>query len=233
MAPVSKCDQQGFGVRRALRCCGTTLIMEAKSKGMFGDAWLFRDCRGAVTTKTGVIKKSKKAYGDRITGHSPRRSGAMFYVRQGLPIQELAFLERWNSSVVLQYAEEALQEKAVQLPQCAPWTPMTLAPLTPAPVTPAIQAVANPGTPAPTPPESQDQSFASVFNKPGDLWVVTKGRGWKNRPKHWITKATWSLPIKAWSTACGWHFASQSADFYFLTGRQVDEPKCNKCSKLW
>ena len=166
--------------------------------------------------KTGVIKKSKKAYGDRITGHSPRRSGAMFYVRQGLPIQELAFLERWNSSVVLQYAEEALQEKAVELPQCAPWTPMTLAPLTPAPVTPAIQAVANPGTPAPTPPESQDQSFASVFNKPGDLWVVTKGRGWKNRPKHWITKATWSLPIKAWSTACGWHFASQSADFYFF-----------------
>ena len=40
----------------------------------------------------------------------------MCYVRAGLPIQELAFLGRWKSNVVLSYAEEALQEKAVELP---------------------------------------------------------------------------------------------------------------------
>ena len=134
--PVSKCDQQGFGVRRTLRCCGATmcldwcpwrlanqLVTESKVKGMFGDAWLFRDFRGATTTKTGVIKKWKKVYGDRTTGHSPRRSGAMFYVRQGLPIQELVFLGRWKSSVVLQYAEETLQEKSGGHPAVHAWHP--------------------------------------------------------------------------------------------------------------
>ena len=40
----------------------------------------------------------------------------MYYVRAGLPIQELAFLRRWKSNVVLQYAEEALQEKAISVP---------------------------------------------------------------------------------------------------------------------
>jgi len=40
----------------------------------------------------------------------------MYYVRAGLPIQELAFLGRWKSNVVLQDADEALQDKAVVVP---------------------------------------------------------------------------------------------------------------------
>ena len=125
------------------------------------------------------------------------------------------------------------KKKVVDIPQCMPGTPMMVAPLTPAPMTPTIQAPVNPGTPAPQLPDAQDQSFASAFNKPRDLWVVTKGRGWKNRPKHWIAKTTWSFAIKVWSAAGGWHFASQSTEFLFLTGKQVDEPKCHKCLKLW
>ena len=40
--------------------------------------------------------------------HSARRSGAMMYMRAGLPLQEVASL--WKSNVVLRYAEEALEE---------------------------------------------------------------------------------------------------------------------------
>lgn len=40
----------------------------------------------------------------------------MYCVRAGLPIQELAFLGRWKSNVALTYAEEALQEQAVFVP---------------------------------------------------------------------------------------------------------------------
>ena len=40
-----------------------------------------------------------------LPGHSARRSGAMMYVRAGLPLQEVAFLGRWKSNVVLMYAE--------------------------------------------------------------------------------------------------------------------------------
>ena len=45
-----------------------------------------------------------------ITGHSARRSGAMYYTRQGLGIQEISVLGRWKSSAVFRYVEEALEE---------------------------------------------------------------------------------------------------------------------------
>ena len=49
-----------------------------------------------------------------MTGHSARRSGAVEYVRKGLPLQALSFLGRWKSGVVLNYAEEALQEVPIE-----------------------------------------------------------------------------------------------------------------------
>ena len=66
-----------------------------------------------------------------------------------------------------------------------------------------------------------------ALSEPKDLWVVTKGEGWKQRPR---PQASWGLPVKEWSTACGWLFATNSAElFYFLSGNQVDKLKCTKC----
>jgi len=126
--PISKSDQQGAGVWRTLSCCGKTQcevhcpwrlaskVMEFAGD-MLGvsDDFLFKDVRGRTTTKQGVIAACKHLFSKEVTGHSRRRSGAMLYVRKGLPIQELAFLGRWRSSVVLAYAEEALQEKPMTL----------------------------------------------------------------------------------------------------------------------
>lgn len=81
-------------------------------------------------------------------------------------------------------------------------------------------------------PQAEAPSLEKAFGKPKDLWVVTKGRGWKSRPRHVVTKAakaTWQLPIEEWSTGCGWVFATHCAEFYFLTGAQVDKLKCQKC----
>ena len=39
----------------------------------------------------------------------------MFYVRQGMTIQDLAYLGRWKSNAVLRYAEEALETQPVNL----------------------------------------------------------------------------------------------------------------------
>ena len=242
--PTSKCDQQGLGIRRSLNCScrgpcefwcpwslGKDLIVNAKSMGMFANSPLFVDFRRAPTSKSGVIKSWKSSFGERISGHSPRRSGAMFYVRMGLPIQELAFLGRWKSNVVLLYAEEALQERAMMVPGLAE-VPPTIAPSNSSVInvdkSPRIQSAdkLEPG-------EDQDRSLVKAFDKPKDLWVVIKGKGWKNRPKHRVTKANWSLPIKSWSTACGWQFANNAAEFYFLCGPQGDKLKCAKCEKLW
>ena len=52
----------------------------------------------------------KSTLNGEMSGHSARRSGAMMYVRAGLPLQEVAFLGRWKSNIVLTYAEEALEE---------------------------------------------------------------------------------------------------------------------------
>ena len=85
---------------------------------------------------------------------------------------------------------------------------------------------------APTPRLNENvemESLTQAFGKPKDLWVVTTGRGWKNRPRHLVTRAFWNLPIKQWSTACGWNFACSSTEFYFVCGRQVDKEKCTKC----
>eukprot|EP00435_Cladocopium_sp_Y103_P033500 s818_g8.t1 len=242
--PISKCDQLGLGIRRTLRCsCGQgcktwcpwrlamDLVADAKVKGFWGGSFLFRDPRGAQTSKSGTVKKWKELFGKETSGHSPRRSGAMFYVRRGLPIQELAFLGRWKSGVVLQYAEEALQEKPVEIPLEAKLATSS-APL-PAPVRMVDKPMAlnevRIEENVKSPPEDEDVTMAAAFGKPKDLWVVTKGKGWRNRPRHQVTKAAWSLPIKEWTTACGWCFASHSSEFYFLSGSQVDKMKCNKC----
>lgn len=238
--PVSKCDQQGMGARRTLKCncrdsyfdwcprkLGHKLVMDAKLKGMFTDARLFRDFRGAGTSKTGVIKKWKKTFGEDAFGHSPRRSGAMFYMRQGLPIQELAFLGRWKSSVVLQYTGEALQEKAVEILQPTGHSNVSIRTTNVSAETESFLPKENKFQASPETINERDISH--TFDKPKDLWAVTKGRGWKNRPKHRVTKAAWTLPIKSSTTACGWQFANHSSEFYFLTCSQVDKAKCSKC----
>eukprot|EP00435_Cladocopium_sp_Y103_P013305 s3307_g3.t1 len=128
--PISKCDQQGEGVRRTLRCCGSTpcqpvcpvslaktAVTCAKAKSLTLGLPLFTDHEGLYVNKRGVISGWKTTFGKQVSGHSARRSGAMYYVRRGLAIQELAFLGRWKSSVVLTYAEEALQETPIGLNQ--------------------------------------------------------------------------------------------------------------------
>ena len=75
------------------------------------------------------------------------------YVRVGLPIQDLAFLGRWKSNVVLLYAEEALEELPVNsrtTSRCLEQVgtvPATPGSRSTAPTTPAVW----PATPPPRP----------------------------------------------------------------------------------
>ena len=251
--PTSKCDQEGRGIRRTLRCCGKSpctplcpwalgwkVVEVARAKGALPGSALFASWNNLkATSKSGNIKAWKAHLGEHVSGHSPRRSGAMYYVRAGLPIQELAFLGRWKSNVVLQYAEEALQEKAVLVPGLHnPDGTHVEDQLKDLPVLHRELDVAAPATPAltamiPKPPQNEAiPGLLHSLQTPRDLWVVTKGRGWKNRPRHLVTKATWNLAMSCWTTACGWNFAVKSSDFYFVSGSVSDKLKCNKCCLL-
>jgi len=251
--PTSKCDQEGRGVRRTLRCCGKTpctplcpwalgwkIVEIARAKGALPGSALFASWNNLKeTSKAGNIKAWKAHLGEQVSGHSPRRSGAMYYVRAGLPIQELAFLGRWKSNVVLQYAEEALQEKAILVPSFHGSEPGDSEDkMKDLPDPSQVMNMAAPATPALTamiPRPAQNETIPGLLNSlksPRDLWVVTKGRGWKNRPRHLVTMATWNLAMSCWTTACGWNFAVKSSDFYFVSGSVSDKLKCNKCCLL-
>ena len=257
--PKSKTDQRAAGVRRTLACCGKKTCLDlcpwrlackvlkaARKKGFFGSTPLFLGDKFKAVTKAGFVNAWKDMFGDDVSGHSPRRSGAMYYVRAGLPIQELAFLGRWRSSVVLCYAEEALQEKPMRAGHWfTPEEPKKVA-------VQHLQQLSHEEsgreecTREPNPKEdlaaSEDKvkktgdaaatPIASAFDSPKDLWVITKGRGSKARPAHRVTKACWSLPIKEWSTACGWLFADKSAEASFILKLKPDQAICNTCKNM-
>ena len=263
--PISKTDQSAGGVRRTLGCCrrrtcsflcpwklATKVLSAARKPGVNHALPLFSGDKVKTTTKSAFIAAWKHMFSEDVSGHSPRRSGAMYYVRNNVPIQELAFLGRWRSSVVLSYAEEALQEKPLVLSSCAPNVQKKSAVVTTVEHLEehSVQGqVQGPdlGEPQshpealgkkeadPTDEEPQRQgdssfeSLAQAFSKPRDLWVVTKGRGSKQRPAHRVTKACWSLPIKEWSTACGWLFAEKSAECSLLPKLKDGQVVCNKC----
>ena len=217
---------------------GWKAVEMARAKGALPGSPLFPAANNLKeTTKSGMINAWKAHLGNEVSGHSARRSGAMYYVRAGLPIQELAFLGRWKSSVVLTYAEEALQEKAVEIPTSMVKPDREVAhelkemddqgPPVVAPNTPVFTAM-----PQEPPEEHAPSSLFQSLQPPRDLWVVTKGRGWKGRPRHRVTRASWNVAMSSWSTACGWNFAARSADFYFLPSKVTDKLKCAKCELL-
>ena len=101
--PMSKCDQQGLGVRRTLQCCmhktcqgwccwKLWLEIWKAYKGRERDPqeYIFQDSQNQKLSKAKMVEGWAMVTRDGIQGHSARRSGAMNYVRLGMPIQELA-----------------------------------------------------------------------------------------------------------------------------------------------
>ena len=237
LIPKSKMDQKGVGVKRTLRCCGKRpcsnmcvwkvwKALKAPREVRAGEHDpMFVNNAGQRVSKIEMIEAWRRLGNTEVSGHSARRSGAMSYVHMGLQIQELAFLGRWKSNVVLTYAEQALQ------------------------TTPANNNIARrhqsggeeerereqeelpmPGTPAVN---------MMVVNKPEvipgkpkkKLWVSSNARG-KQGVWHKVTQASWNLPMSQWSTACGWSFAKRSTDISMSVELTVAHVKCRKCKTL-
>lgn len=75
------------------------------------------DYTGRAVSKIRVVKAWMDYIREEIAGHSARGSGAMYYTRCGLAINEIATLGRWKSSAVFRYIEEALQEVPLNRPK--------------------------------------------------------------------------------------------------------------------
>ena len=225
--PKSKTDQTAGGVSRTLRCCGRApcsffcafgIANGLKLKRGFelcqaGPMWI--SDRGNPIAKAQMIMSWRWLWGRGISGHSARRSGAMKYVRLGMPIQELAFLGRWKSAVVLTYAEEALQTH------------------------PANEGISEktPRVRAAKPKAKSKSGMASegnpqlVTRKPSTMWVAANGYRSRERVWHRVAAAGWNIPMHKWMTACGWNFTERSANVSLAHSLPLLTKKCKKCGE--
>ena len=178
----------------------------------------------------------------------------MMYVRAGLPIQEVAFLGRWKSNVVLTYAEEALEEvpanqrllpsiRANGATECVVWkaarTPRPdkadLGCDEPVPMTPPT-----PGVAGRTPrrerekleePDKEKAISSMDRRKLKELWVYSVRDNRANPTLRLVAVAGWEVPMHSWKTACGWPFAQNKAEAAFCYN--ADLTKRRSAASAW
>ena len=237
--PLSKTDQLGLGVKRTLQCCGedpcwkgcawhvwSCIMKLLKGKE---DEFIFAGKNGKMMTKDAVIKTWQLVTNGEVTGHSARRSGAMWCVRAGMTIEDLAFLGRWKSSVVISYAEDALQDVPANSRLHASgdgrtWGRSNGLKLPKTPVMHPEEAA--PSTPAWQPPMGLPQRTRT-------LWAATATKMDKNKVWHRVVAAGWHRPLTEWSAACGWHFVDKGSKVALAVDLSIMAKKCQKCKSIY
>eukprot|EP00435_Cladocopium_sp_Y103_P076222 s94_g82.t1 len=124
--PMSKTDQEGNEVRRVLQCLCPNKICDVSCPffvavrlldKMIALGWNKASVlnNGKQATKAQLVADWRKIFGPSVSGHSARRTGALRYIRSGWSISQVAYLGRWRSSVIMEYAAEALESLPVNL----------------------------------------------------------------------------------------------------------------------
>ena len=269
----SKMDTDAKGIKRVLQCrcegeCTLKCPYEAAWRLVHGkgnptkvqnvdDDFLIYTKGGKKASKSQLVKAWKMLYGESVTGHSARRSGALQYIRHGWAISQVAFLGRWKSQVIYDYAQEALESMPVNASQT--FGPMAQQSCTTAPVD-NMKEIA------------QDQAIRKMgkevesLEKKTDLLKVEleavkldgdgmkaqladeveklEAKSIKNKgllPKlvvctrtkvaHWNLPSAICSPPYTWKTTCGWKFGGGSFTFEEGTMGDVDCQKCRGCAK--
>ena len=236
---ASKTDQAGKGVSRTLGCtcrsdpanCPVELVKaltEAFDRSVGrreGKAWLTSSSEGLQVTEDKLVGAWARAAGRPLKGHSPRRSGTMFYVRAGLSIMQVTYLGRWHSNLVFQYGEEAWEGRPMnRLPHDGPSDPL---PLLPPPGEGELQRK-HPRAKSKAPPRTAgsetDFKFVEDLGANQPKWVRTSGR---SKVVHLLGKHTGGSSA-TWKTRCGWPFA-RSSHFTLLVTPPQGVPRCINC----
>ena len=216
------------GCPKCIRLCPWNLALRvlADHYGIDEHAPLFPDKDGKLVPKIKIIKAWMEHIDPEITGHSGRRSGAMWYARRGLPVHEIGLLGRWKSSAVFRYIEEALQEiplnagaqkvESLEGTWAAPSTPASTFP---------IEVDKDRAAPAPRTPKTKAVSVKPPG--PEQCWAVSSGRN--GRVSHRIRKASWNVSLAAWDTWCGWHFAERNVKVMITPKYMPGTNRCKKC----
>ena len=123
----SKKDQEALGIKRTLQClCGqscsgecpfwvSTQLVNAVEKFNGTNSAIALTRSRATPNKDMIVKSWTRTFGMPVGGHSARRTGALSYIRAGWDVGQVAYLGRWSSNIILEYAKEALEEVPVNL----------------------------------------------------------------------------------------------------------------------
>ena len=252
--PVSKVDQRGQSTKRMLQClcsgvCSTSCPFHVALKLLDGMARL--STRFANVTKEGkrgtkgqLVRDWKIIYGKETTGHSARRTGALRYIKLGWSISQVAYLGRWSSSIIYQYASEALSSmpvndtKAFQGVMVGEQTNQGGKVATPS-WAPSLEDVK---AQLATEVEAIRLDQKATLDKLDQEVKVLKERAEKGSDKlppfvqhynskvvHYNSNLANCSPPFAWKTLCGWSY--YQSDFLFISGKG-EQQLCRKCLEL-
>lgn len=241
--PKSKMDQVARGESRTLGCCGkcpcTRHCAWSIGVGLLSEApgdpeeSLFPRNAGKTLSRIQLVLLWQKHLDTRATGHSARRSGAMMYARQGLPLFDIAFLGRWKSSAVMRYMNEALEQLPMNVRDKGSQQEADVATGLSSKedrkeeeikivkvIQKETEKKTSPATEMIKKPERTDQK----------LWAISRNS--RGRVRHLVACASWGIPLENWSTTCGWHFARHNVKVE-LTKFKVNGPReCLKCKTI-
>ena len=121
---VAKKDQECLGSKRTLQCCCSgecdwsepcpyRITCAALDAVPIEEEKLVHGDLEEPVSKSQIIAAWRSLFGQQVSGHSGRRSGALQYIRRGWQVPQVGYLGRWKSNVILQYAEEALETMPV------------------------------------------------------------------------------------------------------------------------
>ena len=264
----SKMDTAARGVSRTMQCICTdacdlrcpyavmeVLVNHAALKGA-PNGLLATSIKNEEVTKAELIKDWNTLYGTGITGHSARRSGALQYIRKGWAIAQVGYLGRWKSSIILEYAQEALESMALnvdkkfgsnELVKSTEQIDVEMNKLVPAPFTPA--------------PKEQEISLAMVNKLEAELkdfkentteakcklqaaikelnvkfdgsvkYLPRLVKSHRNQVVHLNTKALVYAPSHLWRTVCGWHYYNSTYEFLAGDTNMITCHKCNAAAQ--
>ena len=247
---LTKCDQEAKGLKRTLQCCcpeecnWSEPCPLAISKAALDnvpieeDHLVHGDSEGIIE-KNQIIGAWRNLFGQNISGHSARRSGALQYIRRGWHVPQVAFLGRWKSDVILQYAEEALEtmpvmNKAINLAGMNPGRGGNERVVEKLVVTKGEEQGKETEKRLKKEldrlKDKQDQLDASILkceeisnNHQGLLPPVILS---KSGTVHENKKQPVASPVTSWHTKCGWFYGAS----VFTFGMDVTKVNCLKCT---
>ena len=258
--PSSKTDQRGKGTKRTLRCIcderqgcsrwcawANAVMCLAEHKTANPEARLFKPAKkNAQPGKAQMVKMWAKHIAKEISGHSARRSGAMYYTRCGMDVAGVMFLGRWKSSAVLRYIEDALQSMPANrklLEKMAEKDPflkedaeirvrgdMSGKTRSPGATVPGQQHMEETIKEGLVDMEKQyEPDELAKVTEVEHLWAISASRSTKTA--HVVARAAWGLDLDSWSTACGWHFAEKFVKVKLMKECPEGIRICTKCSQ--